>query len=116
MWGDGSPTREFLFAADAARGLALAAERYDGADPVNLGSGTESSIRDLAEIIARECGFQGRIVWDIEKPNRQPRRKLDVTRAKELFGFESSTSFNEGLRETIRWYRSNRAAAVPQPS
>jgi GDP-L-fucose synthase len=104
VWGDGSPTREFLYASDAARGIALAAERYDGDAPVNLGSAFEISIRDLVETIARVTGFKGEIRWDASKPNGQPRRKLDTTRAQELFGFEAQTSFEEGLRETVAWY------------
>lgn len=105
-WGDGSPTREFLYVEDAAEGILLAAERYDGPDPVNLGSSYEISIRELTELIARLTGFEGRIVWDTSKPNGQPRRKLEVSRARERFGFESRTSFEEGLRRTIAWYRS----------
>jgi len=104
-WGDGSPTREFLYVEDAAEGILLAAERYNASDPVNLGSAFEISIRDLTEMIARLCGFEGRIVWDTSKPNGQPRRKLDTRRAKALFGFESHTSFEEGLRQTIDWYQ-----------
>jgi GDP-L-fucose synthase len=104
-WGDGTPTREFLYAADAAAGLVLAAETYNDSAPVNLGSSAEISIRDLMELIARLTGFNGRIVWQTDKPNGQPRRKLDVTRARELFGFQSQTSFEDGLRRTIDWYR-----------
>ncbi len=104
-WGDGSPTREFLFVRDAAEGLALAAERYDGADPVNLGSGEEISIADLSGRIARECGYQGRIVWDTSQPNGQPRRRLDTSRALERFGFRAQTPLADGLRETVAWYR-----------
>ncbi len=109
-WGDGSPTREFLHAADGAEGILLATERYDGDLPVNLGSGEEFSIRELTTIIAEECGFRGRIVWDESKPNGQPRRKLDTARAAELFGFAAQKPFVEGLRETIDWYRRARAA------
>jgi len=109
-WGDGSPTREFLHAADAAEGILLATERYDGDLPVNLGSGEEFSIRELTTIIAEECGFRGRIVWDESKPNGQPRRKLDTTRAQELFGFTAKKPFVDGLRETIAWYRAARVA------
>ena len=105
VWGDGSPTREFLYAEDAAEGIVLAAERYTGDEPVNLGSGMEISIRDLVETIARLTGYQGDIVWDASKPNGQPRRQLDVSRAEELFGFRARTSFEEGLRRTIEWYR-----------
>ena len=104
-WGDGSPTREFLYAGDAAEGILLAAERYDDSQPVNIGSSFEIRIKDLLELIADLTGFEGEIVWDTSKPNGQPRRKLDVGRARELFGFESATSFEEGLRETIEWYR-----------
>jgi GDP-L-fucose synthase len=107
VWGDGSPTREFLYAEDAAEGIVLAAERYDGDEPVNLGSGMEISIRDLVETIARLTGYQGDIVWDSSKPNGQPRRQLDVARAEQYFGFRAHTSFEEGLRRTIAWYRSS---------
>lgn len=103
-WGDGSPTREFLYVDDAAEGILLAAERYDGREPVNLGSGREISIKDLAQIIADEVGFTGRLVWDATKPNGQPRRCLDVTRAQDLFGFRAATDFRQGLRATIAWY------------
>ncbi len=103
-WGDGSPTREFLYAPDAARGIVLAAERYDESEPVNLGSAFEISIRELTETIARLTGFAGKIVWDTSQPNGQPRRKLDTSRAQEKFGFVSSTSFEDGLRATIDWY------------
>jgi GDP-L-fucose synthase len=103
-WGDGSPTREFLYVEDAVRGLLLAAERYDKPDPVNLGSGKEISIRDLVERIARLCDYHGDIVWDASKPNGQPRRRLDTTRAEGEFGFKAETTFAEGLRATIRWY------------
>ncbi|MBK9945386.1 MAG: GDP-L-fucose synthase [Kouleothrix sp.] len=109
VWGDGSPTREFLYVEDAARGIVLAAERYDGAEPVNLGSGLEISIRDLIETIARLTGFQGDIVWDTSKPNGQPRRQLDVQRAEQLFGFRATTLFEEGLRRTIDWYNALRS-------
>lgn len=109
VWGDGSPTREFLYVEDAAEGIALASERYDGGEPVNLGSGMEISIRDLVETIARLTGYQGDIVWDASKPNGQPRRQLDVSRAEQLFGFRARTSFEEGLRRTIEWYRQERA-------
>ena len=104
LWGDGSPTREFLYVADAAEGLLLAAERYDDSDPVNLGSGTEISIRDLAGEVARATGFGGRFVWDTSQPNGQPRRQLDVTRARERLGFRARTSFAEGLKRTVEWY------------
>jgi len=105
LWGDGSPTREFIYAADAAEGIVRAAETYSGPLPVNIGSGSEISIRDLAGLIARLTGFNGRIVWDTSKPNGQPRRGLDTSRARELFGFTAGTSFEDGLRETIAWYR-----------
>jgi len=104
VWGDGSPTREFLYVEDAAEGIVLAAERYDGDAPVNLGSGMEISIRDLVETIARLTGFKGDIVWNTSKPNGQPRRQLDVGRAERFFGFRAQTSFEEGLRRTIEWY------------
>ncbi len=105
VWGDGSPTREFLYAADAAEGILLATERYNDSAPVNIGSSFEISIRELVETIAQLTGFEGSIKWDTSKPNGQPRRKLDVSRALALFGFESETNFEEGLRETIAWYR-----------
>jgi GDP-L-fucose synthase len=105
VWGDGSPTREFLYVEDAAEGILLAAERYGESAPVNLGSAYEISIKDLVELIARLTGFGGRIVWDTTKPNGQPRRKLDTTRAKEKFGFVAQTPFEAGLRQTIEWYR-----------
>jgi GDP-L-fucose synthase len=104
VWGDGSPTREFLYVADAAEGILLAAERYDGPEPANLGSAFEISIKDLAETIARLTGFEGRLVWDASKPNGQPRRKLDTGRAERLFGFHATTPFEDGLRRTIEWY------------
>jgi GDP-L-fucose synthase len=103
-WGDGSPTREFLYVEDAAEGILLAAERYNQSDPVNIGSAFEISIKDLLKTIARLTGFDGRIVWDTTKPNGQPRRKLDVSRAQERFGFVSATPFEDGLRRTIDWY------------
>ena len=105
VWGDGSPTREFLDVEDAARGIVLAAERYDGRDPVNLGSHYEISIKDLVGLIARLTGFEGEIRWDTAKPNGQPRRKLDVSKAEEFFGFRAAVDFEEGLRRTIDWYR-----------
>jgi GDP-L-fucose synthase len=104
LWGDGSPTREFLYAADAAEGLVLAAARYDSSDPVNLGTGTEISIRDLATLIAEQTSFRGRLRWDTSQPNGQPRRCLDVTRARERFGFTAKTSFAVGLRATIDYF------------
>jgi len=103
-WGDGSPTREFLYVEDAAEGILLSAEHFNESDPVNLGSAFEISIKDLLELIARLTGFSGEIVWDTTKPNGQPRRKLDTSRAKTKFGFESQISFEEGLKRTIEWY------------
>jgi GDP-L-fucose synthase len=105
LWGDGSPTREFLYVEDAAEGLVLAAERYDAPDPVNLGAGFEISIRDLARLIADKTGFSGEIVWDTSQPNGQPRRMLDVSRASERFGFVARTPFDLGLARTVAWYR-----------
>lgn len=104
-WGDGSPTREFLYVEDAAEGIVLSAERYNASDPINLGSSFEISIRDLLETIARLTGFSGEIRWDTTRPNGQPRRKLDVSRAEAAFGFRSFTPFEDGLRRTIAWYR-----------
>jgi GDP-L-fucose synthase len=108
LWGDGSPTREFLYVEDAAEGIATAAEKYDGVDPVNLGSGYEISIRDLATMIVRMTGFQGKLVWQTDKPNGQPRRGLDVTRAKQYFGWQARMPFEEGIRRTIAWFEENR--------
>ena len=108
IWGDGSPTREFIYVEDAAEGIVLAAEKYNDSEPVNIGSGYEISIRDLAELIARLTGFEGKLVWDTTKPNGQPRRGLDVSRAKESFGFEAKMSFEEGLRKTIDWYKTSK--------
>jgi GDP-L-fucose synthase len=105
LWGDGSPTREFFYVEDAARGIVMAAERYNGPEPVNLGSGMEISIRNLADLIADLTGFEGVITWDTSKPNGQLRRGLDVTRAQEYFGFEAQVPFEEGLRRTIAWFR-----------
>ena len=110
-WGSGQATREFLYVDDAAEGIVLAAERYDGAEPVNLGAGFEISICDLVHHIARLTGFDGRVEWDHSKPDGQPRRSLDTTRATESFGFLATTSFKVGLRRTVRWYRAHRAAA-----
>ena len=107
LWGDGSPTREFLYVEDAAEGIWLAAQRYDEPEPVNLGSGVEISIRDLAQTVAELTGFSGEIVWDATKPNGQPRRQLDVSRAEELFGFRAKTGFRDGLERTIAWYRAH---------
>jgi len=105
VWGTGSATREFLYVEDAAEAIVLAAERYDGAEPVNVGAGHEISIRDLVALIARLTGFTGRIVWDTSKPDGQPRRMLDTSRAATTFGFVAKTPFEEGLRRTIEWYR-----------
>lgn len=105
-WGDGSPTREFLYVEDAAEGILLATERYNASDPINLGSGDEITIKELTEKIAQLTGFTGRIVWDIEKPNGQPRRKLDVCKAFQTFGFRAQTSFESGLRKAIEFYKS----------
>ena len=112
LWGDGSPTREFLYVDDCVEGLVLAAERYDDPEPVNLGAGKEISIRELAELIADATGFSGRIVWDTEKPGGQPRRSVDATRARELFGFEAKTPLREGIEHTVAWYRSAVAGVV----
>jgi GDP-L-fucose synthase len=108
VWGDGSATREFLYIEDAAEGILLAAEKYDKSDPVNLGSAFELSIKDTIEIIAKETGFTGTIKWDTSKPNGQPRRKVDTSRAQQEFGFKSGTTFEDGLKKTIEWYRHNR--------
>jgi len=108
VWGDGSPTREFLYVEDAANGIVTAAEKYNGADPVNLGSGYEISIMDLAEMVCRMTGFQGKLVWDTTKPNGQPRRGLDVSRAKATFGWSAQVPFEEGMRRTIEWFKQNR--------
>jgi len=108
LWGDGSPTREFFYAGDAAQGIVLAAERYQASEPVNLGAGMEISIKDLAGLIAELSGFSGRIVWDSSKPNGQPRRALDTQRAKDYFGFEAEIPFKEGLKRTIDWYQENK--------
>jgi GDP-L-fucose synthase len=105
VWGSGKATREFLYVEDAAEGIVLATESYNGRDPINLGSGREISIEDLVHLIARETGFSGEIIWDRSKPDGQPRRRLDVTRAGEVLGFTARTDFVDGLRETIAWYR-----------
>src|SRR5712671_302664 len=105
LWGNGTATREFLHVDDAADGIVLASERYDSSEPVNLGAGMEISIRDLAQRIAKLTGFQGELVWDTTKPDGQPRRSLDVTRAEKLFGFRAKVSFEEGLKETIKWFK-----------
>jgi len=108
VWGDGSPTREFLYVEDAAEGIVKASEFYNESEPVNLGSGEEISIKDLVETIVAATGFEGNLVWDTDKPNGQPRRCLDTTRAKEWFGFEAQMPFAEGLKRTVDWYRKNR--------
>jgi GDP-L-fucose synthase len=105
LWGDGTPTREFLYVDDAARGFALASERYDDPEPVNLGAGFEISMRELAEKIAKLMEYRGKLDWDTSKPNGQPRRMLDTSRAKQRFGFEAQMGFDEGLTHTIEWYR-----------
>jgi GDP-L-fucose synthase len=110
LWGDGTPTREYLYVDDCVAGLRLAAERYDGAEPVNLGTGSETSIRETAELVADVVGFTGRITWDSSMPNGQPRRSLDASRAKELFGFEARTPLREGIERTVAWYRSHAPA------
>jgi GDP-L-fucose synthase len=109
LWGDGSPTREFLYVGDAARAFALALERYDGEEPVNLGSGDEISIRELSALIADLSGYSGAVEWDATKPNGQPRRCLATSRAREMFGFEAAVPLREGLAATIEWYEANRA-------
>jgi GDP-L-fucose synthase len=111
LWGDGSPTREFLYVLDAARAFRLALESYDAADPVNLGSGEEISIRDLAERVRQAVGFTGTIEWDASRPNGQPRRKLETSRAQERFGFRAETTLDQGLIATIEWYRTHKAIA-----
>jgi GDP-L-fucose synthase len=108
VWGTGRATREFLYVEDAARGIVLAAERYDKSEPVNLGAGFEISIKDLVELIVELSGFKGEIVWDTSKPDGQPRRSLDTSRAREEFGFEAVVPFEEGVRRTIKWYREMR--------
>ncbi len=114
IWGDGSPTREFIYAGDAAEGIIMATEKYDGPEPVNIGSGMEISIKDLAELIARLIGYEGKLVYDTGKPNGQPRRALDVSRAREYFGFTAKMSFEEGLKQTIDYYISNRDAILKE--
>jgi GDP-L-fucose synthase len=109
VWGDGSPTREFLYVEDAAEGILTATEKYNGAEPVNLGSGYEISIKDLVEMICRLTGFEGKLVWQSDKPNGQPRRLLDVNRAKEYFNWSAQVPFEEGIRRTIEWFKANRS-------
>ena len=108
VWGDGSPTREFLYVEDAADAIVSAAEKYNGDQPVNLGSGYEISIKDLAEMIVKMTGFEGQLVWQTDKPNGQPRRGLDVSRAKDYFGWSAQVPFEEGMRRTIEWFKANR--------
>jgi len=107
LWGDGSPTREFLYVDDAARAILLAAEHYNGDEPVNIGTGEEVTIQDLAHLIADEVGYKGELVWDTGKPNGQPRRCLDTRRAKELLGFEATCKLREGIQKTVTWFRSH---------
>jgi GDP-L-fucose synthase len=116
LWGDGTPTREFLYVEDAAEGLIMATESYDGLEPFNLGSGQEIRIKDLANLIARLTGFSGEIVWDTTKPNGQPRRALDTTRAEKFFGFRARMPFEEGLRRTIEWYKNYSRAEIKTAS
>ena len=116
VWGDGSPTREFIYVDDAAEGIVLAAERYNKSDPVNLGTGYEISIKDLVNLIAKLTGFDGKIVWDTTKPNGQPRRRLDTSRAEKEFGFKAKTAFEDGLRITIEKYLHTRSKALRVPS
>jgi GDP-L-fucose synthase len=109
VWGDGSPTREFLYSTDAARGIVMGTQHYSGAEPVNLGTGMEISIKALIELICELMGFDGELVWEIDKPNGQPRRCLDIQRARNTFGFEAQVDFREGLKHTIDWYRAHAA-------
>jgi GDP-L-fucose synthase len=113
LWGDGTPTREFLYVDDAARGVVMAAEHYNEADPINLGSGEEMSIADLATIIAKNVDYRGELQWNTDKPNGQPRRKLDTTRAFEKFGFKAEVPFAEGLKNTVNWYLQQTQANAP---
>jgi GDP-L-fucose synthase len=108
VWGDGSPTREFLYVEDAADGIVAAAEKYNGSEPVNLGSGFEISIKDLVEMTVKMTGFDGKLIWQTDKPNGQPRRGLDISRAKEYFGWSAQVPFEEGMRRTIDWFKANR--------
>jgi GDP-L-fucose synthase len=112
VWGTGEASREFLYVEDCAQGIVLATEKYNGPEPVNLGAGREIKIRDLANLIAELTGFKGQLVWDATKPDGQPRRSLDVSRAEEEFGFRATTSFVEGLRKTIEWYRAARKVGL----
>jgi GDP-L-fucose synthase len=110
LWGNGSPTREFLYVDDAARAFRLALERYDSPDPTNIGSGEEISIRDLASIVASATGYTGAIAWDVRKPNGQPRRRLDNTRARDQFGFEAEVDLVDGIARTVAWLARGRSA------
>ena len=110
VWGDGSPTREFLYSDDAARGIVMATQSFESSEPINLGTGYEISIKDLVELICKLMGYEGELVWQTDKPNGQPRRCLDTEKAKDKFGFEAQISFEEGLKRTIDWYRDNAAA------
>jgi GDP-L-fucose synthase len=112
LWGDGTPTREFLYVDDCAEAIALAAEHYDGAEPVNLGTGEEISIRDLAELVRAATGYEGAITWDATRPGGQPRRALDTSRAEKLFGFRARVPLREGIERTVAWYRTARVAGV----
>ncbi len=114
LWGDGSPTREFLYVDDCAEAIALATQRYNGEEPVNIGTGNEISIRDLAELVAELTGFRGRILWDTSKPNGQPRRCLDIRKAEEWFGFRAGTEFREGLQRTVQWFIEQRCGPAAQ--
>jgi GDP-L-fucose synthase len=105
VWGTGAASREFFYVEDCARGLVDAAEKYDGPEPVNLGAGFEITIRELAELIGELTGYDGEIAWDTTKPDGQPRRSLDTTRAKEYFGFQAATPFQDGLKRTIKWWQ-----------
>ncbi|MBT9131491.1 MAG: GDP-L-fucose synthase [candidate division WS2 bacterium] len=108
VWGTGKPTREFIYVEDAAEGILLAAEHYNKPDPVNIGAGFEISIKDLVKLIAKLTGFKGEIVWDTTKPDGQPRRMLDTSKAEKEFGFKASTSLEFGLKETVEWYLRHR--------
>ena len=112
LWGDGSPTREFLYVDDCVDGVVQAAERYDGSEPINLGTGVETSIRETAEIVAEVVGFQGAIRWDTSMPNGQPRRSLDASKAEALFGFRAKVSLRDGIERTVAWYRAEHALAA----
>ena len=113
VWGTGAASREFLYVEDAARGICMAAESYDGVEPVNLGAGFEIQIRDLVKLICRPMGFRGEIRFDPGKPDGQPRRSLDTARAERLFGFRAAVGFEDGLRRTIDWYRQQRSQTNP---